>query len=96
MTTLHNIKAIAANAARAMTTAREEPDAGKATEHARAAVNLRAHACDLLADNPLRVEHPIFGVGLLQAVTEGGLASVLFDDGDTAETVQLDLLEVAV
>jgi hypothetical protein len=92
MTTLAGIKHLASQAAQCMSAARESPSHEDAIVNAAKAVNLRAEVSDLLREHNLRVEHPLFGVGLLQGLGDSGCALVLFDDADTAETVQLDLL----
>ena len=101
MTTLADIKRLASEAAQSMSAARESPSHEDAVVKAALAVNLRAEADDLLRDSPIRVEHPIFGAGLLQGLNESGQAMVLFDgDGNngvwSAETADLDLLEEGV
>lgn len=101
MTTLADIKRLASQAAHSMSAARESPSHEDAIVNAAKAVNLRAEADELLRDDPIRVEHPIFGAGLLQGLNESGWALVLFDgDGDSgawsAETADLDLLEEGV
>jgi hypothetical protein len=101
VTSLADIKRLASEAAQCMRAAREAPSHEDAVVNAAKAVNLRAEADDLLRDNPIRVEHPIFGAGLLQGLNESGQAMVLFDgDGHSgtwsAETADLDLLEEGV
>lgn len=101
MTSLADIKRLASQAAQSMSAARESPSHEDAVVNAAKAVNLRAEADDLLRDSPVRVEHLIFGAGLLQGLNESGQAMVLFDDdGDSGagfpETADLDLLEEGV
>jgi hypothetical protein len=93
VTTLADIKRLDAEAAEAMRAASERPSKERAVELAGTEVDLRVQANNLLKANPIRVEHPIFGAGLLNGLFAFGEgAVVLFDDADTVETVQLDLL----